>query len=444
MILLFKEVIGLALTTIGLLGIVALLVLLFLGMNVGFTMVAVGFVGYIAATTPAAALGILKTIPFSTVANFNLSVIPLFVLMGQFCFHSGISTGLYNACYKWLSRLNGGLAVATIGASALFAALSGSSPACAATMGTVCLPEMRRYGYKNTLSTGCLAAGGTLGILIPPSVGFILYGVATSNSIGALFAAGLIPGIVLTLFYVAAILLICKMDPKAGPKGEKFTWPEKFKALSEVLPMIILFIVVIGGIFAGLFTANEGAAVGAFGSFVFLVLNKRLTMKTLRAALFGTIKTSCMIYLILIGGHVFANFMAITRLPAVMAGSVASLNVNNYVILILILLIYIALGFVMDSLAMLLILMPIFYPLITGMGMNPIWFGVLMVMCMETGQITPPVGINVYVIYGIARDIPMQTIFKGVMPFFLALMIAIVVMILFPGLSLTLPNLLYS
>ena len=429
---------------IGIIGVVALLVLLFLGMNVGFTMIAVGFVGYIAAVNTSAAVGVLKTIPFNTVANFNLSVIPLFVLMGQFCLHSGISAGLYQACYKWLSRLNGGLAIATIGASALFAALSGSSPACAATMGTVCLPEMRKYKYKNSLATGSIAAGGTLGILIPPSVGFILYGVASSNSIGALFAAGLIPGIVLTLFYVFTILLICKRDPYAGPKGEVFSWPEKFRALAGVLPMIVLFVVVIGGIFVGLFTANEGAAVGAFGAFVFLIFNKRLNMKTLKATLFGTIKTSCMIYLIIIGGHVFSNFMAITRLPAAIADAVTSLSVSNYVVLALILLIYIAMGLAMDSLAMLLILIPIFYPLIENMGMNPIWFGVLMVMCMETGQITPPVGINVFVIYGIAKDIPMQTIFRGVLPFFFALLLAIVVMVVFPGLSLTLPNLLYS
>ena len=429
---------------IGILGVIALLVLIFLGMNVGFTMLAVGFIGYMVALNMPAALGVLKNIPYTTVANFNLSVIPLFVLMGQFAFHSGISTGLYNACYKWLSRLNGGLAIATIGASALFAALCGSSPACAATMGTVCLPEMRKYKYKNTLATGCLAAGGTLGILIPPSVGFILYGVATSNSIGALFAAGLIPGVVLTLIYVITILLICKVDPEAGPKGEKFTWPEKFKALLDVVPMVVLFIVVIGGIFGGLFTANEGAAVGAFGSFVFLVISRRLNMKILKGALFGAIKTAAMIYMILIGGHVFANFMAMTRLPALIADSVISLTDNSYAILAIILLIYIALGLAMDSLAMLLILMPIFYPLIMDMGMNPIWFGVLMVMCMETGQITPPVGINVFVIYGIAKDIPMQTIFRGVFPFFIALLIAIVVMVAFPGLSLTLPNLLYG
>ena len=432
-----------SLLTIGIIGVIALLVLLFLGMNVGFSMIAVGFVGYIVAINTPAALGVMKTVPFNTVANFNLSVIPLFVLMGQFCLHSGISAGLYRACYKWLSRLNGGLAVATIGASALFSALCGSSPACAATMGTVCLPEMRKYGYKNTLSTGCLAAGGTLGILIPPSVGFILYGVASSNSIGALFAAGLIPGVVLTLFYVFTIMLICKIDPKAGPKGEVFTWGEKFKALLDVLPMVVLFVVVIGGIFRGLFTANEGAAVGAFGAFVFLLFSGRMNMKTLKAALFGSIKTSCMIYLIIIGGHVFGNFMAMTRLPAAIADAVTSMHANNYVVLALILLIYIALGLAMDSLAMLLVLIPIFYPLIENMGMNPIWFGVLMVMCMETGQITPPVGINVFVIYGIAKDIPMQTIFRGVTPFFLALLLAIVTMVAFPGLSLTLPNLLY-
>ena len=433
-----------SLTTIGIIGVIALLVLMFLGMNIGFSMIAVGFIGYMVALNSSAALGVVKTLPFNTVANFNLSVIPLFVLMGQFCFHSGISTGLYNACYKWLSRLKGGLAIATIGASALFSALTGSSPACAATMGTVCLPEMKKYNYKNTLSTGCLAAGGTLGILIPPSVGFILYGVATSNSIGALFAAGLIPGIILTLLYIVTILITCTIDPSAGPKGERFSWNERLRALVDVLPMIILFVIVIGGIFAGLFTANEGAAVGAFGAFVFLVLRRKLNMRTMKAALFGSIKTSCMIYMILIGGHVFANFMAMTRLPALIAEKVTAVNVHDYVVLAIVIGLYIAMGCAMDSLAMLLVLMPIFYPLIINMGMNPIWFGVLMVMCMETGQITPPLGINVFVIYGIAKDVPMQTIFRGVMPFFVALLVAIVIMVIFPPISLLLPHLLYG
>ena len=431
------------LTTIGILGVVILVVLLFFGMNVGFSMLAVGFFGFALVINSSAATGVLKTIPFSTVANFNLSVIPLFVLMGQFCFHSGISSGLYNTCYKWLGRLSGGLAVATIGASTLFSALCGSSPATAATMGTVCLPEMKKYNYKDTLATGCLAAGGTLGILIPPSVAFILYGVATNNSIGALFAAGLFPGIVLALFYIITILIICKIDPTIGPKGEAFTWAEKIRSLLDVIPMVILFIVVIGGIFAGIFTANEGAAIGAFGAFVVLLIRRKVSFHTMKVSLYGTLKTSAMIFLILIGAHVFNTFLSITKLTQTIANAVAGLNVHNYVILALILIIFIALGCVLDSLAMLLLLTPIFYPLILDMGMNPIWFGVLMVMCMETGQITPPVGINVFVISGIAKEVPLQTIFKGVFPFFIALLLAIVLMVAVPPISLTLPGILY-
>jgi len=427
----------------GIVGIIVLIILLFMGMNVGFCMLAVGFVGFAAAVNVPAAIGLLKTIPFNTAANFNLSVIPLFILMGQFCFHSGVSTGLYETCYKWMSRLNGGLSVATIGACSLFSAICGSSTATAATMGTVCMPEMKKYGYKDTLSTGCLAAGGTLGILIPPSVGFILYGISTGNSIGALFAAGLIPGIVLTLFYVFTILIICKIDPNKGPKGERFSWAERFRSLKGVFAIALLFVIVIGGIFAGFFTANEGAAIGSFGAFLFMLFRGKVNKQSMKAALYGTIKTSAMIFLIIIGAYVFGYFLTITKLPMSIATSVAAMDVSPYIVLILILLVYMAMGTIMDSLAMLLLLVPIFYPLIMDLGMNPIWFGVLMVMIMETGQITPPAGINVFVISGIAKDVPMQTIYKGVAPFLLALVLCVAVIIALPQIALWLPSVLY-
>ncbi len=433
----------LSVTIIGIIGIVVLIILLFLGMNIGFTMLAVGFIGFATAVSFPAALGLLKTIPFSTTANFNLAVIPLFVLMGQFCFHSGISADLYKTCYKWLSRMPGGLSVATIGACGLFAAICGSSSATAATMGTVCLPEMKKYRYKDTLSTGCLAAGGTLGILIPPSVGFILYGISTENSIGELFAAGLVPGIILTIFYILTVLIICKIDPASGPKGERFTWTEKFKSLKDVWAMVLLFVIVIGGIFAGTFTANEGAAVGAFGAFVFMVVRKKASLRNIRIALYGTIKTSAMIFLIIIGAYVFGYFLTITKLPLTIANGVAAMNVSPYIILILVLLVYVFMGCIMDSLAMVLLLVPIFYPVIMNLGMNPIWFGVLMVMVMETGQITPPVGINAFIISGIAKDVPLQKVFKGVAPFILALFVAIASVIIFPQLALWLPGILY-
>jgi tripartite ATP-independent transporter DctM subunit len=412
-------------------------------MNVGFTMMTVGFLGFAYVVTLPAAIGVLKSTPFSTVSNFNLSVIPLFVLMGQFCFYSGVSTGLYNTCYKWLSRVSGGLSIATLGACGLFSAICGSSPATAATMGTVCLPEMRKYGYKDTLSTGCLAAGGTLGILTPPSVAFILYGVATANSIGALFAAGLVPGIMLIFLYMVTIFIICKIDPAAGSKGEHFSLSEKFRSLTGVVPIAALFGIVVGGIFAGIFTANEGAAIGVVGSFILMILFKKATFENLRDALFGTIKTSAMIFLIIIGAHVFGYFMTITRLTTMIGNSVAALDAPPYAILILILVIFIALGTFMDALAMLLLLVPIFYPVVVNLGIDPILFGVLIVMAMETGQITPPVGINVFVISGVAKDIPLHTIFIGVAPFIIPILVAMALVLTFPSIAVWLPNFLY-
>ncbi len=425
----------------GILGIVALIVVLFSGMNIGFAMLVVGFVGMIIARNFNGAIGLLMTTPYASVAKYSLSVIPLFVLMGQFAFYGGLSQDLFRFCYKWLGRLPGGLAVATIGACGGFAAICGSSTATAATMGTVCIPEMKRYGYKDTLSTGSVAAGGTLGILIPPSVGFILYGVTAEVSIGSLFAAGLLPGILLMLFYMAAVVVVVLRDPAAGPKSEKFSGAEKAKSLLGVLPILILFLIVMGGIFAGIFTANEGAGVGAFGAFIFMIIKRKASLKNIIAALKDTVKTSCMIFLIMIGANVFGQFLTMSGLPTALARGMLNANLGPYLVLIIILLIYVALGCVMDSLGMVLLLVPIFLPLVQGLHINLIWFGVLMVMVMETGLITPPVGMNVYVIAGVAKDVPLFRIFKGVVPFIIALVLAVVVIILFPDISLVLPRL---
>jgi len=428
---------------LGIVGMIILVALLLMGMNVGICMLAVGFIGYALAINFNAAIGLLKAMPFATIANFNLAIIPLFILMGQFCFHSGISSDLYETCYKWMSRMRGGLSVATIGACALFSAVCGSSPAAAATMGTVCLPEMRKYNYENGLSTGCLAAGGTLGIMLPPSIAFILYGIATGNSIGALFAAGIVPGLVLTLAYVITALIICKIDPSKGPKGEIFTLSEKIKSLKNVWSIVVLFVVVIGGIFLGYFTPNESSAVGAFGAFIFLVIRKKCTPKILGEALFGTVKTAAMILMIILGATIFGKFLTITKITTSLARGVSDMDIPPLAVICMMLLIYIVLGFVMDSLAMLMLLVPIFYPIVMDLGMDPIWFGVLIVLAMETGQITPPIGINVFVIAGVAKDIPLFTIYRGVAPFLLALVIVMILMIAFPPFSTALPSLLY-
>lgn len=430
---------------LGVLGIVLLLILLFSGMNIGFSMLVVGFLGMIVATSWSGSLGLLMTIPYAAVAKYSLSVIPLFVLMGQFAYWGGLSQDMYVFCYRWLGRLPGGLAVATIGACGGFSAICGSSTATAATMGTVCLPEMKKYGYASGLSTGSVAAGGTLGILLPPSVGFILYGVTAEVSIGHLFAAGLIPGIMLMIFYMLTVVVLVLRKPEIGPKSEVFTLREKMAAFKGVIAILILFVIVVGGIFIGIFTANEGASVGAFGAFLFLVFKRRKdpikeTFKKIVSALADTIRTSCMIFLIMIGAEVFGKFLAFSGLPSIMAKSILSLHVNAYVVLALILLIYMLLGFIMDSLGMVLLLVPIFLPVVTGLGIDLVWFGVLMVMVMETGLMTPPVGMNVFVIKGIAKDVPLFTIFRGVFPFVIALVLAIIVVILIPQLALWFPS----
>jgi C4-dicarboxylate transporter DctM subunit len=432
-----------SLLTIGILGIILLVVLLFLGMNIGFAMLTVGFLGFAAAVNPAAGLGLLKSVPFNTTANFSLSVIPLFVMMGQFSFQAGLSADLYQACYKWMGRMPGGLATATIAACAGFSAICGSSTATAATMGTVCLPEMRKYRYAGSLSTGSIAAGGTLGILIPPSVGFILYGITAEQPISALFAAGLLPGLLLVIYYMATITIAVKRNPALGPKGDAFTLKQKLQSLKGVAPILILFLVVIGGIFGGLFTANEGAAVGAIGAFLFMVWRRKCSLPTLKQALSGTVRTSSMILLIVMGANIFGYFLSVTRLTSGFAESILSLHAPPLVVLVLILALYCAMGCIMDSLAMIVLLVPIFLPVINALGMDPIWFGVLMVMVMETGLITPPVGMNVFIINGVAKDIPMQTIFRGVFPFLIALILAVATVIAIPRLALFLPSLFY-
>lgn len=425
---------------LGIVGIILLVVLLFSGMNIGFSMLVVGFVGMILATSWDGAMGLMMTIPYGAVAKYSLSVIPLFVLMGQFAFYGGLSEELYRFCYKWLGRLPGGLAVATIGACGGFAAICGSSTATAATMGTVCLPEMKKYGYDDALSTGSVAAGGTLGILIPPSVGFILYGVTAEVSIGSLFAAGLIPGIMLMLFYMATVVIQVLRKPAIGPKSEKFSMKERLKSLVGVLPILILFIIVMGGIFGGIFTANEGAAIGAFGAFIFMIIKRKASLKNIMMALRDTVKTSCMIFMIMIGAEVFGKFLTFSGLPTILARSILGLDVSPYIVLIIILLIYVGLGCIMDSLGMVLLLVPIFLPIVTGLGINLIWFGVLMVMVMESGLITPPVGMNVYVIAGVAKNVPLFKIFKGVFPFLIALILAVAAVILVPPLATWLPG----
>ena len=430
--------------TAALIGVVILLVLLVLGMNIGICMMAVGFFGVWYVKHLNAALAIMKNIPMTQAMTYSFTVIPLFVLMGNLCYYSGMSADLYEMMHKLLGGMKGGLACATVGACALFSAICGSTAATAATMGVVALPEMRKHGYDEGLACGSIAAGGTLGILIPPSTGFIIYGIVSGTSIGALFAAGIIPGIILALCYIAAISIVVRIHPDKAPDRLHFSAKEKLKSLKGGLAMVILFVIVIGGIFGGWFTANEASAVGAMVALIYLIIRRKFTWKIFMSCLRETVKTSGMIFLILIGAYVFGAFLTLTGLPGWLAGVVNGMNVSRYVILFIIIVIYAVMGCLMDSLAMVMLTVPIFLPIVLQLGFDPIWFGVVIVLVMELGLITPPVGLNCYIIAGVAKDVPLSKIFKGSAPFIFPVLVAIVLVTVFPQIALLLPTAFYG
>jgi len=425
----------------GLIGVGVLILLLFSGLEIGLVMALVGFLGMAYLSTSGSALGLLMTVPYSTMASYSLSVVPLFILMGAFAFRSGISKELYLTAHKWLGHMRGGLAMATVAACAGFAAVSGSSIATAATFGTVALPEMKRYKYDDKLATGCIAAGGTIGILIPPSVILVMYGILTGQSIGKLFAAGFIPGVLEAVFYMITIYILCKRDPLLGPSAGRTTLTDKFISLKGAWAMLVIFGVVMGGIYMGIFSPTEAAGVGAFCTFILGVSRRKLSWGSFTDAIMETGKTTAMIFLFLIGGMILGYFLAVTRLPFTIANFVAGLTVNRYIILGAIILIYFFLGSIMSSMAMIILTVPIFFPVVMSLGFDPIWFGILIVRVCEVGVITPPVGMNVYIIHGIAKDIPMSTIFRGIVPFLIADVCHIAMLIAIPQLSLFLPSL---
>jgi C4-dicarboxylate transporter DctM subunit len=425
---------------IGIIGIGILVILLFSGLPIGVGMSLVGFLGFAALVGIGPALGILKTVPYTTFANHSLSVIPLFVLMGSFALVAGMSEDLFRAVYKWLGYFRGGVAQATVVACACFAAISGSSLATAATLGAVALPEMKKYKYDTGLATGAVAAGGSIGILIPPSVILIIYGIITEQSVGKLFLAGFIPGIMEMMFYLFTIWYLTFRNPDRGPKGPKTSLGEKIRALGPTWEVVALFVLVIGGIYAGIFTPTEAAGVGAFGTFFFALVRKRLNWCVFKNSLVNTIRTTGMLFLIILGAMIFGYFLSVSQLPFNLASMVGELPVNRYIILACILIITLALGCIMDAMAIVLLTIPVFYPLILDLGFNPIWFGILVVRVTEMGLITPPVGMNVFVIKGISA-VPIGTIFRGIIPFLMADTLQVVCLIMFPQIALFLPNL---
>jgi len=425
---------------IGILGCVALMVLLMCSMPVAIVMGVVGVIGYAAVVTNKAALSVLSADLYDTVSNYNLTVIPLFVFMGQVAFHAGISSRLFTAANSWLSSLKGGLAMATVGACAAFGAICGSGPATAATMAAVALPEMKRYKYDDALASGTVAAGGSLGMLIPPSVVFIVYGILTEQSIGKLFISGIIPGILVALLFCLVIWVQCQLNPALAPAAFRVSWRVRFTSLFGVIETLVLFVFVMGGMFAGWFTPTEGAAVGAAGSVVIAAVGGNCSFKMLWQAAHETIRTSCMVLVIVAGATMFGHFLAVTGLPTQFAGWLAGLPVPPWVIIVMIMAFYLVVGCFVDALALILLTIPIFYPVIIKLGYDPIWFGVIIVLVTQMGVITPPVGVNAYVVSGIDRSIPLPTVFRGALPFLLALFVACVLLMMLPQLATWLPG----
>jgi len=423
--------------TIGILGILLLFLLLALRMQIGFSMAVVGFIGFAVLNALKPSFSILGMEPFKIGATYSLSVIPLFILMGQFANSSRMGSEIYQTVYRWIGFLPGGLSMATIVACGGFAAISGSSLAAAATMGMVALPEMKRFKY---LATGCIAAGGTLGILIPPSTVMIIYGILTELPIAPLFIAGIAPGVLLTLLFILAVFIMTKIKPKLGPPGPTFTLKEKIYSLKDTWSILTLFLLVIGGLYTGWFTPTEAAGVGAFGAFVITIVKKKLTWLNLTESLSQTIRTTAMVFLILIGAHIFGYFLTISQIPDQLSILASDAGLNRYIVLAILILFYIVLGCFMEGLAIMVLTIPIVFPLILDMGFDPIWFGVIITLVMEMSLITPPVGINVFIISGIAKDVPMYTIFRGVLPFWVAMLVLIILLILFPQLALFLPQ----
>jgi C4-dicarboxylate transporter DctM subunit len=426
---------------VGTIGLVVLLVLLGLGLPIGATMALVGFAGFWCLVSGTAAITMVATTAFDTVSSYSLAVLPLFILMAEVCFQAGLTKDLFNLGYKWLGHRPGGVAMATTAACAGFAAVSASSIATAATMGMAALPEMKKYNYAPTLATGCIAAGGSMGALIPPSGILIVYGILTETSIGKLFMAGFIPGFMEAFFYIITIYILCRWNPSLGPRGPSFSFREKVAAFGSCGEIIALIILVLGGLIIGWFTPTEAGAVGAFGAIILSLIRGRLNWQKFKQAILGAIKTTGMIYGILIGACILNIFLAISNIPFELANFVSTLPLPPLAIMGCILLIYLFLGAIMDAFAMILLTIPIFFPVALALGFDPIWFGIIIVVVVEMAMITPPIGMNVYVIAGIAPDVPMQTIFKGIFPFLIADIARLVLLLLFPAIALFLPNL---
>ncbi len=430
-------------TIAGIVGTIILLLVFFTRMPVAYAMGVVGFLGYSYLTNLNAGLKLISRDLYSVFSSYGLTLIPLFIFMGYVAFYSGISSRLYDVAYKFLGRVRGGLAMATVAACAAFGAVCGSATATAATMATIGLPEMKRYGYGNEIATGSVAAGGGMGTLMPPSVVLIVYGILTEQSIGKLFVAGIIPAIFVTLLFCVAIAVFVSLKPEQGPKGERFRIGAMLLSLTELWETAVVFLFVMGGLFFGFFTPTKAGAVGTAAIMVLVLLQRRLSWENFIQAILGTIKTSTMVLMLIAGATIFGHFLALSRIPLEVGQAVAQLPWPGWAVMAMICFIYLIGGCFVDALALIMLTIPIFYPTTLKLGYDPIWFGIVIVMVGQMGIITPPVGINAFVVKGIAKDVPLETVFKGTIPFLLALIVGTAVIIAFPGFVTWLPDLMY-
>jgi tripartite ATP-independent transporter DctM subunit len=426
----------------GIIGCALVLILLILGMPIAFLMMFVGFLGIWTLTSLDAALPVVAKTLYEVAANYPYTIIPLFILMGGFAQEAGLTAELYNTFDKWFRKLPGGLGVATIAACAGFAAVSGSSVAAAAAMGNIALPEMRKFNYDPRLATGVIAAGGTLSFLIPPSLGFVIYGMLTEQSIGKLLISGIIPGVLLSVAYIILVIVQVKMNPSLAPRtpGE-VTLREKIYALKGIWETLLVFFIVMGGIYLGFINPTEAGAIGATALLVIVLAKKKLTLRGLFSALLEMTRISVMVLFLVSGATVFSYFLALSTIPQAVSGWIAGLGVSRYVILAIIVGIYILLGCFLDAVSMMVLTLPVIFPVILALRFDPIWFGVIAVLMMEAGLITPPVGLNVYTLAGIVKDVPMTDIFKGAVPFVISILVIVVILTVFPKIALFLPSL---
>jgi len=429
-----------SLTTIGLIGLGVLIITLFSGIPVGFAMILVGFAGVWYVNSFNVAVNFVTTDLFTTFSSYGFSVAPMFVFMGSLIFYSGASGRLFNTAYKFFGRMPGGLAIATVAACTIFAAVSGSCNTSAAAMGKAALPEMKRFGYAPTLASGAIAAGGALGPIIPPSVVMILYGILTGESIGKLFIAGIIPGLLLCIIFIVMIYIMCRINPNLGPAGNATTWKEKVKSLSGTVEIIILFALVIGGLFVGLFTPTEAGAIGALGALIISLARRSISWDGFKKSLGDTASLTCMLFVILAGAVIFGHFMARTQIPIAAANWLISIPAPAPVILIIIIIMFAIGGCFIDAIALILLTLPILFPVVVQLGFDPIWFGLIIVLVTDIGLMTPPVGVTAYIISEVG-NIPLNTVFKGITPFLIVLIVVSIVLIFVPEVVTFLPNL---